>query len=119
MLDENLHFNDLRRFVINYLGDAIAYQPVETAKHNYERVHNKVKESLNELSNKAGETAPLCIISHSLGSVIASNYFYDLQFKQNSQDSKIERLSPLEKGGNINVVLYIRHNTTALELKVP
>nr|WP_306475295.1 chemotaxis protein [Bacillus cereus] len=103
VLDENLHFNDLRRFIINYLGDAIAYQPVETVKHNYERVHNNVKQGLNELSKKASDTAPLCIISHSLGSVIASNYFYDLQYKQNTQGSTIGRLSPLEKGETLTL----------------
>ncbi|EJQ93789.1 chemotaxis protein (plasmid) [Bacillus mycoides] len=114
VLDENLYFNDLRRFVIHYLGDAIAYQPVETVKHNYERVHDKVKhnyervhdkvkQNLNELSKKAGETAPLCIISHSLGSVIASNYFYDLQFKNNTQDSIIDKLSPLEEGETLTL----------------
>ncbi|AFU12956.1 hypothetical protein MC28_1534 [Bacillus thuringiensis MC28] len=103
VLDENLHFNDLRRFVIQYLGDAIAYQPVETVKQNYERVHNKVRQNFKELSNEAGETAPLCIISHSLGSVIASNYFYDLQFGKNTQDLIIDKLSPLEEGETLTL----------------
>ncbi|MGN4457457.1 chemotaxis protein [Bacillus cereus group sp. MYBK57-1] len=99
VLNENLHFKELRRFVIHYLGDAIAYQPVETAKQNYERIHEKIAQNLNEIYKIAGETAPLCVISHSLGSVIASNYFYDLQFKKDDLNS--HHLSPLEKGDTL------------------
>ncbi|MGW5983163.1 chemotaxis protein [Bacillus mycoides] len=103
VLNKNLHFNDLRNFVIHYLGDVIAYQPVETAKQNYERVHEKIKQNLNELGNIAGESAPLCVISHSLGSVITSNYFYDLQFKLNDRDAETNNLSPLEKGETLTL----------------
>lgn len=39
---------------------------------------------------------PLCVISHSLGSVIASNYFYDLQ--KNKHKLVINKSSLLEKG---------------------
>lgn len=36
-------------------------------------------ESLKRLAEKAGETSPLCIIAHSLGTVIVCNYLHDLQ----------------------------------------
>lgn len=98
-----LNYQGLRKFIIHYLGDAIAYQPVETATHNYEKVHEKVGESLNILSQKAGDDAPLCVISHSLGSVIASNYFYDLQFKQNDVTSVVNERSTLEKGNTLTL----------------
>jgi hypothetical protein len=38
-----------------------------------------VAASLNTLAAAAGPTAPLCLIAHSLGTVIASNYIYDLE----------------------------------------
>ncbi|SOC41432.1 chemotaxis protein [Ureibacillus acetophenoni] len=101
--DNQLNYQGLRSFLINYLGDAIAYQPVETAKHNYEKVHEKIGEGLNNLSKKAGENAPLCVIAHSLGSVMAINYFYDLQFKRHEVTSIINNSSPLEKGDTLTL----------------
>ncbi len=98
-----LNYKELRKFIIHYLGDAIAYQPVESGSHNYDRVHEKVGENLHILSKKAGKDAPLCVISHSLGSVIASNYFYDLQFKKNDVTSVVNTSSPLEKGDTLTL----------------
>ena len=98
VLDNQLRYQDLRKFVIQYVGDVIAYQPVETAGHNYERVHEELSESLTILSDKAGGDAPLCVIAHSLGAVIASNYFYDLQKKKD-----ISGPSPLEKGDTLTL----------------
>ncbi|MEH7345072.1 chemotaxis protein [Bacillus sp. JJ1532] len=103
VLDNKLNYQGLRNFLINYLGDAVAYQPVETARQNYEKVHEKIREGLNLLSEKAGDDAPLCIISHSLGSVMASNYFYDLQFKQDDVTSIINESSPLETGDTLTL----------------
>lgn len=76
-----MSYNHLRLFVINYLADAIAYQPTIDRHQNYDKVHGVFAESLLELSERAGTNAPLGIIAHSLGSVIVSNYFYDLQFE--------------------------------------
>lgn len=98
VLDNQLRYQDLRKFVIQYVGDVIAYQPVETAGHNYERVHEELSESLTILSDKAGGDAPLCVIAHSLGAVIASNYFYDLQKKKD-----VSGPSPLEKGDTLTL----------------
>ncbi|PLR78273.1 chemotaxis protein [Bacillus sp. V3-13] len=103
VMESELNFQTLRRFIIHYLGDAIAYQPVETAKHNYQRVHDEIGVNLNRLSQIAGNDAPLCIISHSLGSVIASNYFYDLQFKEQDVTSVVNGASPLEKGDTLTL----------------
>ena len=36
-------------------------------------------QTLAELAQEAGPDAPLCVIAHSLGTIIASNYLYDLQ----------------------------------------
>ncbi|WP_066298654.1 chemotaxis protein [Bacillus sp. FJAT-29937] len=104
MVQENkLNYQGSRKFIVTYIGDVIAYQLVETAKQNYERVHEKIGEGLNSLSKKAGDQAPLCVISHSLGSVIASNYFYDLQFKQRDVACIVNETSPLEKGETLTL----------------
>lgn len=97
VLKKHQNYKLLRRFIIHYLGDAIAYQPIKEAKNNtYMKIHKRVSETLHHLANDAGYDAPLCVISHSLGSVIASNFFYDLQ--KNNRDLIINKDSYLEKG---------------------
>lgn len=103
VLANDLDYQGLRKFTIQYLGDVIAYQLVETSNQNYERVHELIGKNLNTLSEKAGIDVPLCVISHSLGSVIASNYFYDLQYKQNKVSSIVNESSPLEKGNTLTL----------------
>ncbi|MEN2768573.1 chemotaxis protein [Ornithinibacillus xuwenensis] len=76
-----LDFGRLRRFVLEFLADAVAYQPTRLKDQNYDKVHALIAKSIQKLREKAGNDAPLCVISHSLGTIIASNYFYDLQFK--------------------------------------
>ncbi|SFI79049.1 hypothetical protein SAMN02799624_02202 [Paenibacillus sp. UNC496MF] len=78
----------LRAFVVNYLGDAIAYQAIpktsDPCPHDYiyDDIHARFAQQLQRLSRRAGEGAPLCIVAHSLGTIIASNYFYDLQYRK-------------------------------------
>ncbi|MEH7284888.1 chemotaxis protein [Priestia megaterium] len=103
VLDNHLNYLKLRQFVIKYLGDAIAYQRVESAQQNYDMVHNEVSKALTALSEKAGNKAPLCVIAHSLGSTIASNYFYDLQFKLNDVNWNIKAHTPLERGETLTL----------------
>lgn len=74
-----LRYPRLRRFVMGYLGDAIAYQMTPGDRRAYDRVHEAFADTLRALAAVAGPTAPLCVIAHSLGTVIASNYLYDLQ----------------------------------------
>ncbi|GAB3052893.1 chemotaxis protein [Virgibacillus ainsalahensis] len=100
----DLNFHRLRRFVIEFLADAVAYQPTAMGKQNYDKIHAILAEAINRLKDRAGPRAPLCVISHSLGSIVASNYFYDLQFKrknigrktmQSTSDSPIEQCQTL------------------------
>ena len=94
----------LRDFVFHYLGDAIAYSIRGDNKEGYRKVHTKIHKAfaktLKKLADEAGEKAPLCIISHSLGAVIASNYVWDLQ-----RNNPIVSISdtPLEKGETLNL----------------
>jgi hypothetical protein len=74
-----LHYPTMRWVVTQFLGDAVAYQLTPTDRQLYDRIHGRVADALRLLAERAGPAAPLCVISHSLGTVIASNYFYDLQ----------------------------------------
>lgn len=76
-----LDFLSLRRFMVNFAADAIAYQPAPKERDAYDRIHARFAAALNELAAAAGPTAPLCVVAHSLGTVIASNYFYDLEMR--------------------------------------
>lgn len=110
VLENRLDYKGLRKFVVHNIGDVIAYQQVEAGSHNYGRVHEFVGEKLHEISQEAGDDSPLCVVSHSLGSVVASNYFYDLQFKQDQVRSIVSRSSPLEKGDTL--ALFYTMGTT-------
>ncbi len=99
--EDNLDFKQLRQFVIHFFGDAIAYQPVADHNPNYTKVHEVYARGLRKLSEVAGEDAPLFVIAHSLGTVISSNYFYDLQFISEEISEDVLRnmkKTPLEKG---------------------
>lgn len=68
-----------RQIMIDYGADAVAYQQMPKDRTIYDEIHAVVAGGLKELSREAGENAPLCVIAHSLGTIIASNFFYDLQ----------------------------------------
>jgi hypothetical protein len=75
----SLRWTGLREFMVDFAADAIAYQPISGKRDAYDKVHAIFADSLRQLAQQAGPVAPLCVISHSLGTVIASNFFYDLQ----------------------------------------
>ena len=75
-----LHWDELREITIDLGGDAIAYQPGQHGRPGtYVDIHKTFAGTLKHLALDAGPDAPLCVIAHSLGTVIASNYIYDLQ----------------------------------------
>jgi len=90
MADGNdLEWMPLRSFVVNSLGDALAYQDIPTSDDQinvYRGIHAVVAEKTAYLRNRlrsgmaenAPET-PLVVIAHSLGAHIMSNYIWDLQ----------------------------------------
>jgi len=78
-----------RSLLIDFVGDALAYQPTPIGHQIYDGIHRAFADALRHLAEEAGPTAPLTIVAHSLGTVIASNYIYDLQ-----QDSLLRRLIP-------------------------
>lgn len=94
-------FTKLRKFLVDFAADAFAYQPIPKDRTVYDGVHAIFAETLRSLAADAGGKAPLCVVAHSLGSVIASNYFYDLQ-KGADMISEPVRVqigdTPLERG---------------------
>jgi len=99
----DLDWVDLRKFMVDFAGDAIAYQPTPRSREVYDAVHAVLARSLRALARSAGRAAPLCVIAHSLGTIIASNYFYDLsQSRRPGMVSKavraVKKSTPLEDG---------------------
>ncbi|MUT68686.1 chemotaxis protein [Paenibacillus sp. NEAU-GSW1] len=96
----------LREIVIHYLADAVAYQPLENHNNIYKEVNGTISRALNALSAQIGGDAPLCVISHSLGTVIASNFFYDLQYSsacERVDSTHSGSTSPLERGETLSL----------------
>lgn len=76
----DLHYSELRRFIITNFGDAIAYQRLPGRGIDvYEAIHDKIHEHTILLRKKLGGDKPLVLMGHSLGSVILSNYVWDAQ----------------------------------------
>lgn len=73
------HFPTLRWLIVHYLGDAVAYHSGADGTGHYEKVQAVLAGSLHELARKAGDDAPLAVLGHSLGSVVSSDFLYDLQ----------------------------------------
>jgi hypothetical protein len=96
----------LRKFIVSYFADAVAYQPSTSGRTVYDDVHVEVAKSLSCLAREAGGNAPLCVIGHSLGTVITSNYFYDIS-QPNLISYKVQkemRGSLLEQGRTLVLV---------------
>lgn len=71
----DLGWSNLRDAVIAGLGDAIAFHPTPGDRADHDAVCGRVAEELGHLADEAGPEAPLCVIAHSFGSVVANGYF--------------------------------------------
>lgn len=95
----------LRKFLIDFAADAFAYQPIPKDRTVYDSIHAIFAEALRGLAAEVGGKAPLCVIAHSLGSVIASNYFYDLQKGADMVSEPVREQigdTPLERGETLS-----------------
>lgn len=80
----DLRWDEARNIMIDLGGDALAYQLNRQESPNdapgaYERIHMAFAGTLRALVRDTDAEAPLCVVAHSLGTVIASNYLWDLQ----------------------------------------
>ena len=72
----------LRSFIIGSLGDAIAYSKLPYPPDKYTAIQRVFADTIYSISKDAessgNDSAPLAIVAHSLGTVIASDGIYDL-----------------------------------------
>lgn len=114
----------LRPVMIDFGGDVIAYQPGNNNSDLYNRINERFDKALHELAEEAGEDAPLCIIAHSLGSVVASSRIYDLQKTDThkTKPTKLERgetLSLFYTMGSPIAIWSLRHPHLGSPVSVP
>ncbi len=71
----------IRKFVINNLGDAVAYQREPGSTPDvYQQIHAAIQGHIVALREMVGDRdVPLIVMGHSLGSFILSNYIWDQQ----------------------------------------
>lgn len=74
----SLRYPGLRWLMVHFVGDVIAYDRGPNPD-NYANIHSELAHGLIRLSERAGERAPLCIIGHSFGTILSSDYIYDQQ----------------------------------------
>lgn len=82
-LEEKLRMRGfVRDFIISNVGDAIAYSRLCDPTDKYTAIQYKFNEAIREVMNEAGHApgteASLTVITHSLGTVIASDALYDI-----------------------------------------
>ena len=130
-IDKLNDFFGLRYFVFHSLADSIGYQITssepDSERDIYDGVHKCFAATLGELAKpeNAGPKVPLCVIGHSLGAVIASNYIWDLQNKK----AKIQMgNTPLEQGETLalfytfgsQIALWgLRHDDFGTPIRLP
>ena len=91
-----LNFATLRWMLVHFVGDALAYQRSWDDRRIYDEIHAVFARSLAGLAGRAGPEAPLCVVAHSLGSVIACDHLRDLRAA--SARGEARRASPFERG---------------------
>ena len=99
-----MDFLNLRRLMLDFAGDSIAYQKCAEDNSVYVNIHSAIAKSIDRLGFIAGERAPLVVIGHSIGTVMISNYIWDLQNHSERKkliDDKVLKCiddTPIEKG---------------------
>jgi len=92
MVRENrVRYTGLRKYFLNSLADAVAYNGI--AKYNddrllYDEIHGRVSDTLTQAyEDRIGKVrTDVAFIGYSLGSVILSNYVWDVQHKLRGHD---------------------------------
>ncbi len=69
-----------RRVMLATLGDALAYSNnPKDASSFYRRVHEKVRDAVDQLETELAGTAPVAVVAHSLGCKVIFDYLCDAQ----------------------------------------
>lgn len=114
-----LRYPALRWLVVHFIGDAIAYDR-HASPTAYAEAHTAFAAGLARLAERAGPEAPLCILAHSFGAVLAGDYLYDAQESARgdheavfAQVRQARGESPLARGETLTW-LYTMGNPQAL-----
>lgn len=111
----------VRKFIINVLADALAYQRNPDQDDDmYRAIHRRIHDHLVRLRASLGDDdKPLIIIAHSLGSVIISNYIWDEQHQKGLGHNSFERMETLAGlvtfGSNIPLFTLALPNVSCIE----
>jgi hypothetical protein len=92
----------LRKFVMGYIADALAYRQVPNCsgqmENTYDKIHGVVHKAVTRLKADLGDgDKPVIVIAHSLGSVIMSNYIWDRQKKYPPEEKDRYGENPFER----------------------
>lgn len=124
---KDLEWGRLRSFVVEALGDAIAYQKTvkptaspEQETRVYELVHKVIGRKMHALAEKVGANAPLVVVAHSLGCHMISNFIYDVDHHLAENDCVIDKNSRFETFKTLtsiftfgcNIPLFLLANNT-------
>lgn len=107
-----------RRFMIEALGDVAAYAKLPHPPDKYTAIQARFTEALKRLGKRAGpeEELHLTVISHSLGTVIASDALYSLE-KRNRYPANMQ-LKNLFTLGSPLALFALRYGTLAFNKPV-
>ena len=92
---KDLTYMNLRELFVDYVGANLAYRQTL-----YNVIQERVRENLAKLCTHRRvdpDKTPLVVMAHSFGSVIMSDYIYDMQKKQAENGGNIPGVSPLEQ----------------------
>jgi len=114
-----LNWPAARWLMMHFIGDVIAYDSPYSGT-NYRAIHARFAAGLAELADEVGDEAPLCVIAHSLGSVLASDYFYDQQTRHLWKEVRAAQGSSALAKGQTLAWMYTMGSPLALwSLKYP
>lgn len=78
MRARKLGWQSVRRFSLDTVAQALGYEDVPGIGA-YERVHERVAAALHMGAQRSGKRTKVVVVAHSLGSIVASNYVWDVQ----------------------------------------
>jgi hypothetical protein len=115
-----LDWRPVRRFVVHFLADAVAYQRVPgtgVVDGIYNRIHQRVAERLGELGSEVGgPDVPLLVVAHSLGGHIMSNYIWD---QQHPDPSRMQGATPFVRVETLKGMITFGCNIPLFALALP
>lgn len=91
----HLGWRKLREFVASSIAHAVGYEDAP-GYGAYEAVHARIDSALASLAEEIGPDSPVIMVSHSLGTVIASNFIWDHQHDTTPRATPMEALKTLK-----------------------